>query len=583
MRVNGFILLILLALVSCRPGREIPPNVVFILTDDQGWGDLSLHGNVHLETPNMDRLAKEGLEFNHFYVSPLCAPSRASILSGRYHLSTGVVSVSKGLEIMDTEETTIAELFKANGYTTGIFGKWHNGQHYPNRPNDQGFDEFLGFCAGHWSNYFNTELEHNNGRVSTHGFITDILTDAAIQFIESAGKSPFFCFIPYNAPHSPHQVPDSYFDKYKGKGLDDELSSIYGMVENLDDNIGRILQALKDNGLDENTIVIFLTDNGPNGNRYNGGMRGIKGSVHEGGVRVPCFVRWTNTISPGRTIETPAAHVDIYPTLLELCHLKPIETLPQDGVSLASAMLKEEEDLRIDRNIFTHVNSMEIPLSLNSGGFRNTSYRFVFEKDQSQLYDLRKDPAEKDNLSVSEPDLTNDFLNTYRRWVSHSTVRLSYERPAILSRRGVELPAYEAALSAGIRFKEGHGWAHDWVETWNSTADSLYWTVDCRDPGRYAVEVEYLCKASDAGSLVRLSAGGDRKTVTVSKAFATARIASPDRVPRKEAYEMEKWGVLKVDTFDIPAGETVVSMKAEKVKNVNVAEIKCLRFTFVSE
>jgi arylsulfatase A len=191
------------------------PNVILILTDDQGWGDLSLHGNPWLETPQLDRLARGGVRFQNCYASPLCAPTRASLLTGRYHLSTGVLSVSNGLEVMDAEETTLAELFKANHYATGIFGKWHNGSHFPSRPIDQGFDEFVGFCAGHWSNYFNTTLAYNETFKKTSGYITDVLTEAALAFIERNKTKPFFCYIPYNAPHSPHQVPDKYFRKYK--------------------------------------------------------------------------------------------------------------------------------------------------------------------------------------------------------------------------------------------------------------------------------------------------------------------------------------------------------------------------------
>ncbi|WP_245897232.1 sulfatase-like hydrolase/transferase [Hymenobacter nivis] len=275
-------ILLLTAGLAGAIGRKRPPgrpNVVLILTDDQGWGDLSANKNPWLKTPNMDRLAQQGTSFEHFYVSPLCAPTRASLLTGRYHLSTGVVSVSKGLETMDSEETTLAELFRANGYQTGMFGKWHSGQHYPNRPNDQGFDEFLGFCAGHWSNYFDTKLDHNGELVQTTGYITDVLTDAALKFIGANQDKPFFCYIPYNAPHSPFQVPDAYFNKFKAKGRSNELACVYGMVSNLDDNVGRVLAFLKKRKLKKNTIVIFMTDNGPNGTRYNGDMRGIKGSV----------------------------------------------------------------------------------------------------------------------------------------------------------------------------------------------------------------------------------------------------------------------------------------------------------------
>lgn len=531
----------LLCMMAVSSTAQQKTNVVLILTDDQGWGDLSLHGNSSIETPHLDKLAQSGARFDNFYVSPLCAPTRASLLTGRYHLKTNVVSVSKGLEIMDTDETTIAELFKANGYNTGIFGKWHNGQHYPNRPNDQGFDEFLGFCAGHWSNYFDTDLDHNGKTIKTKGYITDVLTDAALAFIEKNKNHPFFCYIPYNAPHAPHQVPDKYFNKYKAKGLNNELSSIYGMVENIDDNVERILSSLKKNKLDENTSVIFLSDNGPNGIRYNGVMRGIKGSVHEGGVRVPFFIRWKGRIPEGKIIEQTAAHIDIYPTLLELCQLKPVDGKPLDGVSIASFILKTMYTTAPNRKLFTHVNFMEMPATPNSGGFRNDKYRFVFENNKPQLYNLSNDPGELTDISEQEPELTTAYLDDYKKFFASASAGIKYERPIILSATGAELPTYEANLSAGIKFKEGHGWAHDWVEKWNTTTDSIYWEINCVRSGKYLVEIEYLCKKGEIGSQIMCSIGNESKTFGIQQAFYSDQILSPDRVPRKEAYEMKKW------------------------------------------
>ncbi len=555
------------------------PNVVLILTDDQGWGDLSLHGNPFLETPQIDQLAKSGKEFTQFYVSPLCAPSRASLLTGRYHLNTGVLSVSKGLEVMETEETTIAELFKANGYRTGIFGKWHNGQHYPNRPIDQGFDEFLGFSAGHWSNYFNTQLEHNDKLVQTKGYITDVLTDAALQFMSANKDQPFLCYIPYNAPHSPHQVPDKYFNKYKAKGLDNELASIYGMVENVDDNVGRVLRYLKENKLEENTIVIFLSDNGPNGIRYNGNMQGIKGTVHEGGTRVPFFISWKNHIQPGQTDTTIAGHIDIYPTLRDLCNLKNIPGKPLAGLSLASLILNDTPAFDTNRKLYTHVNFMELPAGLNAGGFRSDQYRFVYEKNKPQLYDLSTDPEEKKDLSIIRSDLTTNYFNNYNTWFANAISGLQYNRPIILSKSGAELPTYEATLSSGIEFKEGHGWAHDWVEKWNNTRDSIFWEIDCINPGRYIVEIEYLCKKVNVGSRIICSIGNQSRGVVIQQAFYSKQIPSPDRVPRKEAYEMSGWKRLKIGTFTIAEGKQIIKLKASKIKNNNVAEINLLRLT----
>ncbi|QMU28762.1 arylsulfatase [Adhaeribacter radiodurans] len=552
------------------------PNVILILTDDQGWGDLSLHNNPWVETPHLDSLAKRGKEFTHFYVSPLCAPSRASILTGRHHLSTGVLSVSKGLEIMDPEETTLAELFKANGYRTGIFGKWHNGQHYPSRPNDQGFDEFLGFSAGHLSNYFNTNLEKNAAKVKTKGYITDVLTNAALQFITDNKNKPFFCYIPYNAPHAPFQVPDRYFNKYKDKGLNNELAAVYGMVDNIDENVGKILQYLKQNKLEENTIVLFLSDNGPNGHRFNDMMKGIKGSVHEGGVRAPFFISWKNHIQADQNIDVPIANVDIYPTLSELCKLTSIPGKPIAGMSLVPLLLNNGVSFKANRNLYTHVNFMTVPVDLNAGGFRNSQYRLVYENDKPQLYDLRRDPEEKTDLASVNSQLVNQFTDDYKKWFTAVSANLMYNRPIVVSQKGVALPTYEASLTAGIKFKEGHGWAHDWIERWNTTTDSISWEINCQDSGKYRVEIEYLCKKTDVGSRIVCRIGKESKPATIKNAFYSAQIPSPDRVPRKEAYEVSSWKRMEVGTYYIASGKQLVTLRALQVSNKNVAEINSI-------
>ncbi|HEX6984931.1 MAG TPA: sulfatase-like hydrolase/transferase, partial [Planctomycetaceae bacterium] len=220
-------LLSVLALTPALAPAEDRPNVLLILTDDQGWGDIGSHGNEAVDTPNLDRLAGQGARFERFFVDPLCAPTRAALLTGRYSLRSGVHGVTRGHETMRTEEVTLAELFRDAGYATGCFGKWHNGRHYPNHPNGQGFDEFFGFCGGHWNNYFDTTLERNAEPVRTTGFITDVLTDEAIGFVRRNKDRPFFCYVPYNAPHWPPQVPDRYFEKYKARGLDDETATAY--------------------------------------------------------------------------------------------------------------------------------------------------------------------------------------------------------------------------------------------------------------------------------------------------------------------------------------------------------------------
>ena len=330
--------------------------MILILSDDQGWGDIHHHGNTILETPTLDRLAAEGAEFENFFVEPLCAPTRAGLLTGKYYLRTGTSWVSRGLENMDPSETTLAELFRQNGYITGCFGKWHNGAHYLQHPNQHGFDEFAGFCAGHWNNYFNTTLEKNGSPVKATGYITDFLTRQAISFIKNSQDKPFFCYIPYNVPHSPFQVPDVYFDLYKSEGLNNKDACVYGMIANMDDNIENLLRALDSLSLVDHTIVIFLSDNGPNGHRYNGKLKGIKGSIDEGGVKVPFFIRWSGKIPAGTRINTMGAYIDVAPTLVKLCNLKVPKGLKFDGIDL-SPLLTGVNSPHLPRKIFSKKSS----------------------------------------------------------------------------------------------------------------------------------------------------------------------------------------------------------------------------------
>ncbi len=560
---------------SCTESKSSQPNVLFILTDDQGWGDMSSHGNEILETPTLDQLAKDGAEFENFYVSPLCAPTRASLLSGRYHLKTGATSVSNGLEIMDAEETTLAELFKANGYETGIFGKWHNGSHYPNRPTDQGFDEFIGFCAGHWSNYFDTKLDSGITEIQSKGYITDFLTDKAIDFIERKKDKPFFCYVPFNAPHSPFQVPDKYFDKYKAKGLDNELASIYGMVENVDDNIKRLLDKLETSGLAENTLVIFMTDNGPNSHRYNGHMKGVKGKVDEGGVRVPALFKWPEKIKEGKKIESIAAHIDLYPTLAELCHLKSIPGRTLDGQSQASLLLGKSEKAEKDRELFTHVAFLDKELKDNPGALRTNQFRFVYKGEQPELYDMILDPSQQKDIAGENIDLTQGFYEKYLKWFKESSVNFQPVKPTFVNTEYVELPTYEAQFSGNLQYEEGHGWAHDWLKNWTSETDQMSWLISSDKPVEMRAYIRYTCPEGQTGSTVQLSSQQNKVTATISNAFDEAPLESPDRVKRKEAYE-KNWAEMEIGLIKIEEGEYPLVLSALDIPNKEVAEVKSL-------
>jgi arylsulfatase A len=566
-----------IAVFSCQPKpiTPIPPNVILILTDDQGYGDLGIHGNSQIDTPVLDQLARESARFDRFYVSPLCAPTRASMLTGRYHLRTGTISVSKGLETMDTEEYTLAELFKDNGYSTSLFGKWHNGQHYPNHPLAQGFDVFTGFLGGHWSNYFDTHLEKDGKMQKTAGYITDVLTDEAIAFIEANQSEPFFTYLAYNTPHSPHQVSDRFFDPYKAQGLDDELAAIHGMVSNLDWNIGRVLDKIKALGLEDNTVVIFLTDNGPNGNRFNAEMKGIKGSVHEGGVRVPSFWKWPENIQPG--VKTIAgSHVDILPTLVELLSLDFKEKLPLDGISLAPALRGESQES--GRAIFSHVAQPDRMLDPFPGAIRKDSLLLTHFASGNELYDLKNDPSQKLNLVDSFPAITANLLQEYESWWVEVTQGAVFDRPIPISNQAPEilLAAYESTFTGGLTFYEGHGWAQDWLTNWKGTDDKITWDLDVIDPGSYEVVFEYQASEAQLGTEVILKHGLTETPFGISEAFTGELIPSPDRIVRKEAPE-NTWGRLLIGKIELQKGKTNLSLFAKNISPAGVGDFYSLR------
>ncbi|WP_460926609.1 arylsulfatase [Spirosoma agri] len=577
----GMTALLIGAWIARGPATSPPPakpNVLFILTDDQGWGDLSLHGNRLVETPNLDRLARSGAQFEHFFVSPLCAPTRASLLTGRYHLRTGTVSVTQGWERMRSDELTLAEVFRQNGYATGCFGKWHNGEHAPEDPNGQGFDEFLGFCAGHWNNYFDTHLQHNDRMVATHGFITDVLTDAALAFITQHKDRPFFCYVPFNAPHSPHQVADRYFDKYKAKGLDDEQASIYGMVENVDDNVERLLARLDQLGLTQNTIVVFATDNGPNGHRFNGLMKGIKGSVDEGGVRVPLFLRWPGKIRPQTRIRPNAAHIDLLPTLVDLCRLRFMPANPVDGRSLGSLLLGQTDTLA-DRLLFTHVGGMsEGGLSAEPGAVRTARYRLVRQREQVHLYDMLGDPAQSTDLAAGQPQQVQALQVAYERWFRDVSQTISPCRLIPVAARRVLLQAPEAHFSGHVRYKQGNGWANDWLINWQSPTDSIWWDVAVARPGVYQVSLQYTAGHAALGTRLTISAGKKTLHQTLLTSFDPPLTPSPDRILRKEVYE-KSWAYLTLGKLRLPKGNHRILLQAGLVPNGQVADVKALLLT----
>ena len=408
------------------------PNVILVITDDQGYGDIAYNGNPHIITPNLDKFASESIRFNNFNVSPVCAPTRSSLLTGRYSLRTGVTDTYNGGAIMSSNEITLAEIFNQKNYKTGIFGKWHLGDNYPSRPSDQGFQEslihlsggigqvgdFTNYYKGSTS-YFDPTLWLNNEQKKYDGYCSDIFTDEALKFIEKNKDNQFFCYLSFNAPHTPLQVPDKYVQMYEeidptiinGDNLDmnkkniQDAKKIYGMVTNIDENFGKLINKLDELKLKENTIVIFMTDNGPQQPRYVSNLRGLKSQVYNGGIKVPFYLNYPRIHDEGTDLDFFSAHIDVLPTITKLCNLPIPNDRKIDGIDLFDNKINKKE-----RDFFSYWTRKSPELykniSLNNGNYKlvgNTNYNSKIE--DFELYDLEEDPNESENLIVQEKSI----------------------------------------------------------------------------------------------------------------------------------------------------------------------------------
>lgn len=577
-----FVCSLLLSALSAASGAR--PNVLLILTDDQGYGDLSGTGNPDIATPHLDRFASGAIKFDRFFVSSVCAPTRASLMTGRWWLRTGVCGVTQGWEEMRASEVTLAETLRGAGYRTGLFGKWHNGEQFPLSPTGQGFDEFLGFTAGHWNNYFDAELTRGTQPEKTRGYITDVLTDAAIGFIEKHRAAPFFCYLPYNAPHSPYQAPDRFFRKYLAKGLSPELAAIYAMTESVDENLGKLLAALERLQLRENTIVIFLTDNGATANpsRYNAGMRGNKASVHEGGVRVPCFVQYPARYKNPRVITEIAAHIDLYPTLLDLCGVPLPAGQPKlDGVSLVPLLAGRSEGWQ-ERMLFSFQSPGAATLRKHPGAVRTQQYRAVLEGAQGaaptwSLYDMVADPGQKENIAARAPEVLGKLSAAYDAWFADVT-SAGFAREGMHvghpEHNPVRLMAPRAKLEGKLRFFVPQAYANTWITEWTETADKISLPLSVARPGNYSVALHYACAPADAGSRIRATSGAAAtKPVAVTAAVAD-RVKLPHRDKGKDNYVDRQWGRLELGTLALAEGAQMLTLEALDKKGAQVLELK---------
>ena len=559
------IFIILLNLSSCKQGQaelDKKPNIILILTDDQGWGDLSLNGNRDINTPNIDKLAQEGIVFNRFYVNAVCSPTRAEILTGRYAVRSGVYSTSEGGERINLDETLLPEILKDNGYKTGAFGKWHSGTQGPYHPNSRGFDEYYGFTSGHWGNYFSPMLDHNGAIVQGSGFLPDDITNKALEFIENHQEEPFFVFLPYNTPHSPMQVPDSLWDRFKNKTLTmkhrfqhkeaiEHTKAAYALCENIDWNVGRIKEKLSHLALTNQTIIIYMSDNGPNGWRYNGELKGIKGSVDEGGTRSPFIINWPENLQQGKTIKQIAGAIDLLPTLIDLTNSK-FTASNLDGISLAPLLKKPS----------TNWNNRFLVSNWNG----KTSLRdqtFILDEN-NELFHLVNDPQQTANVADLYPKVLDSMLTFKTQWEATVLTALPEkdERPTPVGYAKMpitQLPARDAKFTGNI--KRSNRWPNDsFLTNWTKENDTIYWEVEVMESGIYEAEMFYTCPNSSVGTKVVLSSNKSSIQQPIKEAHDPPLVGhEKDRAVRIESY-VKDFITMPIGTIELEKGPNKISL-----------------------
>ena len=513
-------LVALIILVALPPSASAArrPNVVVILTDDQGFAELGVTGNPIIRTPEIDRLAAQSASLVNFQVMPVCSPTRAGFLTGRYSYRTGVTDTWMGRSLIDPDETTLAEMLRASGYQTGIFGKWHLGDNYPRRAMDQGFQESLVLNGGGLAQpgdppaavdergaYFNATLSHNGKWVKTKGYISDVITDGALQFIEKHRKEAFFLCLSFNAPHSPHQVPDKYLEHYPPNVFSpanfpvagnptptnnkpEVLAKVYGMVENIDENVGRLLAKLTALKLADDTIVVLFSDNGAQRhNGFNGGLRGWKGTPYEGGIHQFCFIRWPARLKAGLKVHRLASHIDLAPTVLDLCDVPKARRVKFDGRSLARLLRNEEVDWP-DRTLVAQWHRGDVPERYRSFAIRSQDWKLVQPlgretwdgQTEFQLFNLAHDPFETRDVAGEHPQRLAELKAAYDRWFDDVSAGRDFTHPQrIVAGAKQENPVL-------LTRQDWRGPRANW------TPEGIgYWDLNIVTRGRYDIRVRY--------------------------------------------------------------------------------------------
>ena len=509
------------------------PNVILIMTDDQGYGDLSLTGSDIVETPHMDSLAREGVWLKQFYVSPVCTPTRAHLMTGRYAYRTRAIDTWLGRAVMEPEEVTLAEALAARGYATGIFGKWHLGDNFPTRAMDQGFQESVVLKGGglrqpanppEGDRYHDPILFHNGQAKRYEGYCTDIYFDEASRFIETQVQAdkPFFVYLPTNAPHGPFDEPPTreLFEHFKGRLAEDKKTTraaFYSMIKNVDDNMGRLQAKLERLGIEEETLVIFLTDNGPAGGGSAGPFRGAKGTTYEGGIRTVCFMSLPGVIESGSTVGFTTAHIDLMPTILDFCGVPAPEGVTLDGRSVRP-LIPEKDTFKTqgweDRYLFLQWHRGDVPQEFHhfaaidpSGQWklltRTGAGRHRLEAEPKfELYDLHHDEGEQTDVAAENPAIVKKLKEAYRAWFQDvsQTRTPNFGMPPIVIGSAQQKEVVLTPQDKRVDEAGGEGWYA-----------AGHWPVDVRSEGPYSVKIRLNQPAKAPTEVIwALEVGGER-------------------------------------------------------------------------
>ncbi|MXY70187.1 MAG: arylsulfatase [Acidobacteriia bacterium] len=548
-----------LGLLLAGVARAAKPNVVIVMTDDQGYGDLSVHGNPVLRTPNLDRLHAQSVRFTDFHVSPFCTPTRAALMTGRYAARTGAYRTSHGSTAIHPREVTMAEVFAANGYRTGLFGKWHLGDNYPSRPMDKGFQHAVWHrCGGvtqisdyYGNDYFDDTYLVNDSWRSFEGYCTNVWFREATRFIEAEPGEPFFAYIATNAPHGPFLVAPRYSEPYERAGDEPQDAAFKGMIANFDENLGKFLARLETLGIADNTILVFLTDNGTaRGARFEGGvdghpvsgfnagMRGRKSSAFDGGHRVPLFIRWpAGGLGRPRDVDGLAAHIDLLPTLMELCGLERRSGPPLDGQSLADTL--RGNGRRPDRVLFAQIHGgtgYARPGDRWEGSAVMTSrWRLVAG---NLLYDMRRDPSQIRDVASEHPETVTRLRAAHERWYRSVAPGMRPTRIVI---------GHEAENPADLTSQEWQSpgshvvWSRSHLE--QRKLESWPWLVNVSRAGRYRFTLSRWPRYEDrpiASTRARLQIGDIVRESAISEPDAATEVSFEVELSAGPA-ELQTW------------------------------------------